>query len=236
MAHDPALPEPTTGRTEPIDPAAPGPHREERRPTPLRIDLGTGRAAFREALDAFGAAAESLGDLELLAPSRCRGWNRLDCLVHVRVGLEEMLTGPTASTEATADVDAASYWSTSESEAAEDPVPGILWTRRTADAYARPRDALEHLGRVIAALRLRSAELEPGVLDFQGHRIEVGDFLATWAVELVVHHLDLDLPPGSPPPSPEALRLARVTAEALTGPSTPEALDAQVVLEGFGRR
>lgn len=216
-----------------------GMHPDSSSSAPLSIDLDPAREAFCAALDAFGTAADHLDDQALLAPSRCLGWTRLDCLVHVRVGLEEMLAGSFAPAEAAADVDAASYWSTWEDAEEEDPVPGILWTRRTAGAYARPRHALEHLEMVMAGLRTRAGQLEPGRLSFQGHVITTGDFLATWAVELTIHHLDLDLPAAAPHVSPAALALARRTVQALDGSSADAAdglTDEQAVLRGFGRR
>lgn len=44
-------------------------------------------------LEAFATAARSLDDLELLAPSLCVGWSRLDLVVHVRHGVAEMALG-----------------------------------------------------------------------------------------------------------------------------------------------
>lgn len=203
---------------------------------PLSFELEPARSAFCAALDAFETAAQHLDDTALLAPSRCLGWTRLDCIVHVRVGLEEMLAGSFTPVEAPPDVDAASYWSTWEAEAGDDPVPGILWTRRTASAYARPRDALEHLSMVGTGLRARAAQIASGQLSFQAHVITAGDFLATWAVELTVHQLDLRLPEDLPSPAAAALDMARRTVEALHGPCAGDACDESAVLEGFGRR
>ncbi len=61
-----------------------------------------------------------------------------------------------------------------------------------------------------------------------------GDFLGSWAVELAVHHLDLEL--IADPPAASALRLARRTVEDLTEVAVPEDWDdATVVLAGTGR-
>jgi hypothetical protein len=63
-----------------------------------------------------------------------------------------------------------------------------------------------------------------------------GDFLATWATELAVHHLDLDLGPNLPGPDPAALRLARQTADALADQSSPADWDDEhAVLVGWDR-
>ncbi|GAB3622044.1 maleylpyruvate isomerase N-terminal domain-containing protein [Mariniluteicoccus endophyticus] len=201
----------------------------------LTVDLTEARKAFLGALAAFFAAADRLDDHALLGPSRAYGWSRLDCLVHVRVGLEEMLAGTPALTDAGPTVDAASYWTAWGADADDDPVPGILWTRRTASAYARPRDVLEHLGMVVAGLEGAAAAMPDAAVRFQGHVLTTGDFLATWAVELTVHHLDLDLPGDSAGPDPAALRLARRTAEALGGDATAGDDDVRAVLRGFGR-
>jgi hypothetical protein len=63
-----------------------------------------------------------------------------------------------------------------------------------------------------------------------------GDFLATWATELAVHHLDLDLGPNLLGPDPAALRLARQTADALADQSSPADWDDEhAVLVGWDR-
>lgn len=204
---------------------------------PYSVPLAEARTAFLAALDAFEEGASSLDDLTLLGVSHVHGWSRLDCLVHVRLGLQEMLAGLAARTDATPDVDAASYWTTYEAE--KDPVPGILMTRRTASAYARPRHALEHLNQVSAGLRHAANTLTDGSIAFQGHVFTAGDMLATWAVELAVHHQDLALPAGAPAPAPAAVRIGRRTAEAID--SRPASRvgtedDLAVMLAGFGRQ
>jgi hypothetical protein len=61
-------------------------------------------------------------------------------------------------------------------------------------------------------------------------------FLATWAVELAVHHLDLGYELTMAAPSSPALRLARLTIEALVNGKLPAAwADDMVVLLGSGR-
>ena len=67
--------------------------------------------------------------------------------------------------------------------------------------------------------------------------MSTGDFLATWAVELAVHHLDLGRELDLAPPPGTALRLARATVEALAGQPLREAWsDTDAVLVGTGRR
>lgn len=176
-------------------------------------------------------------DLDLLAASRCHGWAAIDVVVHVRVGLQEMLGGIGAATDRPPDQDAATYWRDhSPSDGDIDDVEAILWTRRTASAYRRPRGALEHLWMTADTARAAVAAMASGAVAFQGHVLACGDFLATWAVELAVHHLDLnrDIDLGSP--TDESLRLGRATVEALAGTTLPsEWSDELCLLVGAGR-
>ena len=74
-------------------------------------------------------------------------------------------------------------------------------------------------------------------LEFQGHVIEPGDFLATWVVEAAVHHLDLTLQlPDTPPPAPASLQVTRETLDALLGQPLPgDWDDTTYALKGTGR-
>ncbi|HST48505.1 maleylpyruvate isomerase N-terminal domain-containing protein [Jatrophihabitans sp.] len=207
----------------------------------LTIDPATAGAAFAEQVTAFLAAVEPLDDRQLLAASRCHGWAVLDVVVHVRGGLEEMLRGCTAPTADPPTADAASYWTAAADPV--DPVDGILWTRRTASAYSRPRRAVRHLrdaadAVLVATRQWADAEhLAGSRVRFQGHVLTAADFLATWAVELAVHQLDLGRDLDVPAPPAAALRLARATVEALLERTLPGALgDLEVLLLGAGRR
>ena len=177
-------------------------------------------------------AAAALDDLELLGASRCHGWSRLDVVVHVRLGLQEMALGALALEDAHPDHDAASYWADHPDDRDADPVPHILWLRRTAAAYTRPARAVTHL-RDVADAAVRAVRSMPeGTVDFQGKRLRSGDFLATWVVELAVHQLDLDLPDGSS----SGLGWTRLTLEAIAGARLPVDLDDRTaVLAGLGR-
>ncbi len=201
----------------------------------LHFDHSIGRSAFIGAIDQFVAACEALNDYDLLSVSRCHGWERLDVVVHVRTGLQEMLGGFTAKNSAPPDQDAASYWRDYADET--DAVDAILWTRRTASAYRRPRGAVEHLRMAAAAVREAAARMEAGTVRFQGHALRSGDFLATWAVELAVHHLDLFGGPELPKPTQESAAVARKTVEALLEAKLPAQWDdTACVLLGAGRR
>jgi len=179
----------------------------------------------------FVAAVRSLDDLQLLAPSRCVGWSRLEVVVHVRMGLEEMAVGTTRRVDAVPDHDAASYWRTHPDDRDDDEVPHILWLRRVASAHSRPSGAVRHLEAVAKTATGAVRAMPAGVVEFQGKRMLTGDFLATWVVELAVHQLDLALDD-----EPSGADWARQTLEALAEHSLPSELDdATAVLVGLGR-
>jgi len=187
--------------------------------------------AFERQVDAFVGAASALDDLALLGSSRCYGWSVLDLVVHVRLGLQEMAVGTSVRADGAPDHDAASYWSTRPDDRDDDPVPHILWLRRTASAYARPTSAVTHLRDVAAAALTAVRAMPEGVVGFQGQRMTSGDFLATWVVELVVHQLDL----GGDHEVPGA-GWARSTIEAVADADLPVDLDDRsAVLAGLGR-
>jgi hypothetical protein len=69
---------------------------------------------------------------------------------------------------------------------------------------------------------------------FQGKTMTSGDFLATWVVELAVHHLDLG--EGAGHPTPESLAVVRRTVEALTDSHLPTSWeDEAAALIALGR-
>ncbi len=205
----------------------------------LRVRHGEGRSAFVDQLDRFVGACGALTDHDLLAPSRCRGWAVLDVVVHVRAGLQEMLGGVVSPSAEAPDTDAASYWAAAvpSADAETDDLDALLWTRRTASAYRRPTSAVRQLGDVADGVRSGVQGMPEGAVRFQGHVLSSGDFLATWAVELAVHHLDVAVALELPPPTAPSLELSRRTAEALLAAPLPvEIPDADAVLLATGRR
>ena len=207
-------------------------------PAALAVPHAEGAAAFRAALDGFVGAVEPLDDHALLAASRCWGWAVVDVVTHVRSGLDEVaaaLLGVGAA-PGPPDRDAASYWSQAPPGNDDDPVPGIVATRRLGSASRRPTSAVAQLRTVAGALRTGVGRLDDGVLGFQGWTMTTGDLLATWAVELAVHQLDLGRDLDVPPPPAVALALARRTLEALLEAPLPVADDLDAVLLGTGRR
>lgn len=204
----------------------------------MRVDHPDGQAAFLEALSALLAVCDGLDDTKMLAASRCHGWTVGDVIAHVHLGLQEMLLGLVSPTDATPDTDAATYWRgqlpTNDNEA--DRVAQIQYVRRLASAYRRPTGLLGHLRPTADAVSRMVTALPPTTVRFQGKVLSSGDFLATWAVELAVHHLDLKHELTLAPPAPAALKLARTTVESLAGAVILPSLDDEViVLAGTGR-
>jgi hypothetical protein len=180
----------------------------------------------------FTAAIGRCDDLQLLGSSRCHGWSRLDVVVHVRLGLEEMVMGTASSSTEEPDCDAASYWGSHPDDRDIDPVPHILWLRRVASAYTRPTGAVEHLTTVTSGMVTAVRSMSEGVVEFQGKHLYSGDFLATWAVELAVHRLDLALDQDSS----SGLCWVRKTLEAVADEDLPRDLDDRTaVLVALGR-
>lgn len=200
----------------------------------LGVDLTRARPACRASITALVGAVDELGELELLASSRCLGWTRLDVVVHMIAGWQEMAGGLLGVVEGPATVDAASYWPAfADQEADEDPVRALMAQRRRTASYLRPASALAQLHDVAQALLRGIDAAHEGHLTWQGHVFTTGDFLTTWAVEDVVHHLDLQV---VAPPAPDALTLARETVEALAAAPLPAGWDdEEAVLVGSGR-
>jgi Mycothiol maleylpyruvate isomerase N-terminal domain len=200
----------------------------------LSYDHTTSVGLLREQLTAFVDAARSFSELDLLGASRCHGWSRLDAVVHVRAGLEEMMGDCAALVDDPPSHDAASYWESFATGGDDDPVPQILWVRRTAAAYNRPSGALRHLRDVAATADLVLRRMPDHAVLFQGKTMTSGDFLATWVAELAIHHLDLG--DGAGRPTDGSLHLARRTVEAIADVDLPAAWrDDDAVLVALGR-
>lgn len=202
---------------------------------PLSFDRSAMAAYVLEELQALVATSESLSDFDLLDAARCRGWSRLDTVVHVRSGIAEMVVGCLSVTTAEPDHDAATYWSSHPDDRDEDPVAHVLWLRRTASAYGRPSAAVRHLAAVAASVPPVLGAMGEHHICFQGKVLTGGDYLATWVVELAVHHLDLAVPTAHP--TSASLGVARTVIEAIAGHALPaEMPDEEAVLVGIGRQ
>jgi hypothetical protein len=201
----------------------------------LHLTFEEGREALLDELAEWDRLLDAFDELD--APSRCSGWTCGQVLVHVHWGLQSMaldLLAPDGPGPVT--VDAAGYWTR---------YPGLDADDRTrerearllaavADAYSRPDALTGHVAATVRGL-IRGVERVPdGRIAFQDMTFSTGDFLGSWAVELAVHHLDLEL--IADPPAASALRLARRTVEDLTAATVPADWDdATVVLAGTGR-
>jgi hypothetical protein len=218
-------------------PHSPGESESDRGGREMQVAHATGARACAGAIRALLAAADRLDVQALLAPSRCLGWSRLHALVHVHFGLQDMLLAVVTPTDDAPDVDAASYWRTDppSNDGGTDELDHLGFLHRVSAAYRRPTAAVRHLRVTAEALAGAVERMAPGRVPFQGHVLTSGDFLATWATELAVHHLDLDLDADAPWPDPAALRLARETAEALAGGPIDAATDAEATLRGWDR-
>jgi hypothetical protein len=103
----------------------------------MHVDHEVARIIFLDELDVLLEACEGLHDVDFVRASRCRGWTVGDVLVHVHLGLQDMLLGLVSPTGSPVDTDAASYWRhevpTSDPEA--DALAGcgslVCWGRRT---------------------------------------------------------------------------------------------------------
>jgi uncharacterized protein (TIGR03083 family) len=204
----------------------------------MRIEHREAQTAFLDQLNTLVDACTGLTDDQLLAASRCRGWTAGDVLVHVHLGLQDMLLGLVTPTDTDPDTDAASYWRrevpTNDPDA--DRIAAVRFVRLLGAAYRRPTGLVNHLRPTAHGIARAVAALPPGALRFQGHVLSTGDFLTTWAVELAVHHLDLGRELELDPPAPAAVRLARTTVESLAEGQLPkEWSDELTVLLGTGR-
>jgi Mycothiol maleylpyruvate isomerase N-terminal domain len=196
------------------------------------------RDAFVEEWTVLDDLAGSLTDEQLLAPSRCVGWAVCDVLLHLDLGAQEILIGLASPTDRPADTDFASYWRKCCGGDEGPDLASARFVRLSASAFARPSGVVAKLHRLIGAARRQAAAVPAGRrLEFQGHVLPAGDFLATWVVEGAVHHLDMAVElPGLPAPAPGALAVVRETLDALLGGAPPlDWDDATYALKGTGR-
>src|SRR4051812_42357989 len=121
----------------------------------LTVELGVGRQAFSESVEGFLRAVDCFDEWELLGPSRCHGWTRLDVVSHVIGGWQEMLGGLVSIVDRAPTVDAASYWTAFEEQYGdEDPVATLMAQRRRSASFAHPGSACDQL-RDLSAVVLR---------------------------------------------------------------------------------
>jgi len=201
----------------------------------VQVDHDAARTAFLDGLRALRVVADGLDDDQLLATSRCRGWTVGDVLVHVHLGLQEMLLGAVSPTDRSPDTDAASYWSTPGGrQPAAGPAGQVRFVRAMGGAYRCPTGVVADLHPTADAVAAVVGSLPECTVAVQGRTMRTGDLLATWALELAVHHLDLGAELTLEPPAPTALTAARDTVEELAGGALPWE-DETAVLIATGR-
>ena len=71
----------------------------------LSVDLESGRRGFVDSVQSFVRAVDGFDEHALLGASRCHGWTRLDVVVHVIGGWQEMLAGLVSAVDAEPTVD-----------------------------------------------------------------------------------------------------------------------------------
>ncbi|MFI5954738.1 hypothetical protein [Cryptosporangium sp. NPDC051539] len=166
-----------------------------------------------------------------------------DVIAHVHLGLAEMITGFAYPTDAPADTDFVSYW---QPRTEPDPAPGdpgrdvahARFVRLLSSAYATPAGFIAHVRPTVDAARRFVARAGDGRIEFQGHTLEISDFVVTWVVEIAVHHLDVLVGlPDRPGPPAEALALVASTVDGLRGSAErPDDWDDETyALAGAGR-
>src|SRR5687767_7765505 len=112
----------------------------------LTVTLDDARRPCLDTVRGFLRAVDGLSEYDLLGSSRCHGWTRLDVVVHVVGGWQEMLGGLVSPVDDAPSVDAASYWPAFADEYGdEDPVATLMLQRRRTAAYARPAAACAQL-------------------------------------------------------------------------------------------
>lgn len=181
--------------------------------------LDVARPAFLDTLDGLSALLDHVDDTDLHARSRCHGWLAADVLAHLHLGLVEMLAGFPARTDRPADADLATYWTAPPPGSEQPGWAHERFARAVAAAYARPTGQVAHVATTVRGLRRLVADLRrPYRLEFQGVVLDVGDFVATWVVEVVVHHLDMTVVlPDAPAPPESGLAVVRETVLRLAG-------------------
>lgn len=191
------------------------------------------QAAFDSSVAGFIAQANAFSEYDLLAASACHGWSRLDVVCHTIAGWQEMLQGLVCRTADPATVDSASFWTAfAAGEEGADEVARLLAQNRRSLSYGRPAGALAQLADVGADLRTGAAGCSDVHLQWQGQVFTAGDFLTVWAVENVIHQLDLQ---GELEPPADGLDLAARTVRELAGVELPSWDDRTITLVGSGR-
>lgn len=201
----------------------------------MNVSLQEAQDAFDRTAARFDAVLECLTDDQMLAASRCRGWVVADVVAHLHLGLAEAVTAFAYRVDGPPDTDYLTYWSGYPDPDPDATLGQIRFARLLSSAYGRPSGLLRHTRPTLDALRRFVAQADDGCVAFQGRTLTIGDFVATWAVEIAVHHLDVLVElTGLPEPD---LTLVVRTLDGLGGDAARQAGwdDVAYVLAGTGR-
>lgn len=177
-----------------------------------------------------------LSDADLIAPSGCRGWRVADLVVHLRLGAESILVGLSSWSGDRPDRDFISYWRDWPARG-EATFTDVRFTWASTAAYSSGEGVRRHFDDVANAVEAAVVGPLEGRRRFQGHVLEVTDFLTIWAVEFALHYIDLTAHLADRPgPSRRGLEIAATTFDGLLGSERPLAWDLPTyVLKASGR-
>jgi uncharacterized protein (TIGR03083 family) len=179
------------------------------------------RAVAAAQVEQLAAVVAGLSDADLVAPTRCAGWLAAHLLVHVRLGFAEhaLSFAEPAGPDEVVDRDFVSYWRDWPASASPATYDQVRFYWANGSAYATADSARRHVADTARQAAAVSRRAPSGLFRFQGHVMAAEDILAMWTVEWVIHQLDLTayLPGSRPAPTEEALALAVLTLDGLTG-------------------
>jgi hypothetical protein len=195
------------------------------------------RSAMTAAYRALTADVCRLGEEDLAAASRCRGWMRADVLFHVLLDAQRALVTFATPAPGEPDADFVSYW--------EPFRPGLAgsaeharFVRRVSACYPSSLEIARQWAETAAAAVHAASELPAGqMVATQGHVLAAADFLVTLAVEATIHHLDLQAGAGGlAGPAALGLTAVRATLDGILGGPAPTTWDdVTYALKGTGR-
>ncbi|GAA2996480.1 maleylpyruvate isomerase N-terminal domain-containing protein [Actinokineospora diospyrosa] len=222
-------------------------------------------ALFALSWIALRKAVAALSDEDFARPSGCQGWLVRDLVCHLVIGAQDVLITLVTPAETGPTIDAAGYWRLVDPPTGADPLDALI--PRLAAAYGDPGLLKAHLDDVGSAAGRAAEFADPtDLVSTRGEVLTVNDYLAAYAFEWTLHHLDLiahlptdllaphppaDLSVPRPPtdpsiprpptdlsiPRPPALGPARTILEQIAGSPFPESMsDEDVLLVGTGRR
>ncbi|MET8338660.1 maleylpyruvate isomerase N-terminal domain-containing protein [Streptosporangium canum] len=203
------------------------------RPIPHQVAL----TAFTEAFTALDELATSLDDILLMRSSRCQGWAVCDVLYHLHLGAQDVLVALALPTEAEPDSDFVSVWRGNDA-GTDTALANVHFVRLVASAYRKPTALVAHLSATVRAVVRRAGEVPKDTRIEQGGQVlSVGDFLAQWAVEAAIHHLDITVDLGDVvAPAASALAVVQRTFDGLAGSAVDLGWDdVTYALKGSGR-